>query len=195
VVVVVETIPIAAGVVTNTATALWGYGLVEESNEVAVEIGAAVACNLYPIAVRNTTLAGVTPGAAVADILNGGASGNQGWLTWAGSTSSGALATSLTQPGDSHTYINPDNPADHVLSIGDWVRGTPGVHNGSAVRRALDGLTGAPIVVPVWDQATGSGSGARYRVAGYAAVSITSYSLPGSSRISAIYQGMVDCMQ
>ena len=79
--------------------------------------------------------------------------------------------------------------------MGDWVRGVPGVNNSSAIRRALNDLIGVPIVVPVWNEATGAGSGARYRVAGYAEVAITSYSLPGSSRISAIYRGMVNCIQ
>ena len=65
----------------------------------------------------------------------------------------------------------------------------------SAIRRAMDDLVGVPIVVPVWNQTTGEGSGARYRVVGYAEVAITSYHLPGSSRISAIYRGMVNCAQ
>ena len=195
VVIVVETVPVATGTVVNTATALWGYGLTEESNEAVVEVGSTVTCELYPIALRDSSLAGVSPGSEVPNILNGGEPGNRGWLTWAGSTSATTLATSLTQPGDSHTYVNPNNPADHLLSVGDWVKGVPGVNNSSAVRRAMDDLVGVPIVVPVWDQTTGEGSGARYRVVGYAEVAITSYHLPGSSRISAIYRGMVNCAQ
>ncbi|MEZ4770332.1 MAG: hypothetical protein R2844_18130 [Caldilineales bacterium] len=194
VVVVVEAVPVATGTVSNTATALWGYGLTEESNEAVVEVGSAVTCELYPIALRDSTLAGVQPGDEVTNILNGGEPGNRGWLTWAGSTSSTALANSLTQPGDSHTYINPDNPSDHLLSVGDWVKGVPGVNNSSAVRRAMDNLVGVPIIVPVWDQTTGEGSGARYRVAGYAEVAITGFSLP-HGRVSAIFRGTVNCVQ
>ncbi|MCB0205667.1 MAG: hypothetical protein KDH89_12675, partial [Anaerolineae bacterium] len=182
------------GTVSNTATALWGYGLTEESNEAVVDVGSAVTCELYPIALRDTSLSGIEPGTEVVNILNGGEPGNRGWLTWAGSTSSTTLANSLQQPGDSNTYVNPDNPADHLLSVGDWVKGVPGVNNSSAVRRAMDDLVGVPIVVPVWDQTSGEGSGARYRVAGYAEVAITSFSLP-HGRVSAIYRGMVNCVQ
>ena len=180
---------------SNTASALWGYGLSEESNEAIVEVSSAVACNLYPIALRDSTLAGIPVGTEIVDILNGSGPGKSGWLTWAGSTSVATLARSLTQPGDSDTYVNPDNPADHLLSVGDWVRGVPGVNNSSAVRRALDGLRSVLIVVPVWNEATGQGSGVCYRVAGYAEVALTSYSLPGNGRISAIYRGMVNCVQ
>jgi hypothetical protein len=194
VVVVVEATPTVTGMVTNTATVLWGYGLAEESNVVTVDVSTAVVCNLYPIALRDSTLAGLAPGAMVADILNGSGPGNAGWLTWAGSASATTLATSLTPPGDSDTYLNPDDPDDRVLSLGDWVRGVPGINNSAAIRRALDALLGMPIVVPVWSEAADQGSGVRYRVAGYAEVAITSYSLP-ADRISAIYRGMVSCAQ
>ena len=59
------------------------------------------------------------------------------------------LVTSLTPPGDSYTYINPGSPADHVVSIGDWVQDRPGVANSGIVREALDSLKTVNIVIPI----------------------------------------------
>ncbi len=147
--------------------------------------------NLYPIALSAQTLAGVAPGSLLPDLFNGGQPGNFGWLTWAGSVSVPTLAASLTPPGDSFTYVNPDNSADHLISVGDWVRGKPGVSNSSNVRSALDVLKTTDINVPVWDQTDGNGSNARYRVTGFAKVRIISYQLPGQNRITARYLGPV----
>ncbi len=154
-----------------------------------------VACNLYPIALHEGTVAAVPPGTALTNILNGLGPGNFGWLTWAGSPSVTALAQSLTPPGDSNTFVNPDNPNDNVVSVGDWVKGVPGVNNSSAIRTALDSLIGVPISVPVWSEVQGQGSGVRYRVIGYAQVEISGYSLPGQNRVSAVYLGSVACAQ
>src|SRR3954451_22027427 len=153
------------------------------------------ACDLYPIALAATTLAGLAPGAMLNDIYNGTGAGNFGWLTWAGSTSERTLVTSLTAPGDVDTYVNPDDPTDHVLATGDWVEGKPGVSNSSSVRAALDGLEQIDVAVPVWDTATGSGNNIRYHVSGFALVRLVSYQLNQQNRISARYLGPLTCGQ
>jgi len=145
--------------------------------------------NLYPIALNAQTLAGMTPGSLLPDIFNGIQPGNFGWLTWAGSPNVPTLAASLTPPGDSFTYVNPANAADHVISVGDWVQGKPGVSNSSDVRKALDVLKTSDINVPIWDQTSGNGNNTRYRVAGFAKVRIISYQLAGQNRITARYLG------
>jgi len=151
------------------------------------------ACGLYPIALHAGSLAGVKVGDIMEDIFNGARRGHFGWLTWAGSPSVGTLFTSLTPPGDSYTYVNPSNPADHVVSIGDWVQGRPGVANSSAVRRALDALKSIEVVVPVWDVVAGNGNNVAYRVVNFARVRLTDYRLPGQDRISARFLGYVAC--
>lgn len=161
---------------------------------VTVQIDTAV-CDLYPIALHQSTVVGLPAGAALNDMLNGDGPGNFGWLSWAGSPSATALAASLTPPGNSATYVNPYDPDDHSVSVGDWVAGAPGVNNSAAIRAALDSLIGLPITVPVWDAVQGQGSNEQYRVAGYAQVSITGYSLPGRNRISAVYLGPASCTQ
>src|SRR5688572_6147025 len=86
-------------------------------------------CELFPLALSSHALADATIGSTLPDVFNGTQPGNFGWLTWAGSPSVPTLVQSLTAPGDSGTYINPANPQDHQVSIGDWVRGKPGVSN------------------------------------------------------------------
>lgn len=146
-------------------------------------------CTLYPIALHANTLAGVAPGQEVKDIFNGAQPGNFGWLSWNGDNGVPSLITSLTPPGNSSTYTNPNNPSDHSISSGDWVRGRPGVANASGVRAALDQLKSQDITVPLWDLTTGNGSNARYRVVGFARVRLLDYRLPSQNRISARYVG------
>ena len=86
----------------------------------------ALSCNLSPIAVKSSVLNGVSLEQLITDLTTGTPSGHEGWLTWAGGVSEGTLATSLTPPGDSDRYVNPDDRTDHVLSIGDWVSARPG---------------------------------------------------------------------
>ncbi len=150
-------------------------------------------CPLYPIAMAKTTLLGVAPNTVIPNIMNGQQAGNFGWLTWNGAQSVGALVTSLTPPGNSSVYVNPDNPTDTAISLGDWVKAKTGVSNSSQVRNALDALIGQEILVPVWDQTRGNGANGAYRVCGFAAVKLISYSLPGNSKITARFMGFRTC--
>ena len=150
-------------------------------------------CPLYPIALSSQSLANATTGTVITNIYNGAQPGNFGWLSWTGDPDEPTLITSLTAPGDSYTYNNPDNSADHQLIVGDWVSGKPGVSNGKHVRAALDILKGVTIIVPVWDQARGQGDNTAYHVVGFAYVQIISYDLPSQNRITAQFLGFVNC--
>ncbi len=152
-------------------------------------------CALYPIALHVNSLTGVVAGDVIPDIYNGVQPGNFGWLSWTGDPSAGALTTSLTPPGDSHTYFNPNNPEDHVVSVGDWVQGKPGVSNSGQVRQALEVLKTVELVLPVWDSVEGSGNNGLYRVVAFARVQVTDYHLPGQNRISARFLGLVTCIE
>lgn len=146
-------------------------------------------CELYPIALNTTSLNGIAVGTSIVDIYNGVQPGNFGWLTWAGAPNTPTLITSLTPPGDSYTYVNPNDAADTMVSVGDWVQGSPGVANASGVRNALNTLKTMDITVPVWDQATGTGNNALYHVTDFATVRITDYKLPNQNRITATFLG------
>ena len=150
-------------------------------------------CDLYPIALHEKSLAGLPVGAVIRDIYNGVQPGNFGWLTWAGSPNVPTLASSLTPPGDSRTYVNPNDRNDRVVSVGDWVQGKPGVSNSRQVRDALDSLEEIDITVPVWDRAHGQGNNSLYRVVAFARVRLISYHLPRQNRITAQFLGFVDC--
>ena len=151
--------------------------------------GVEETCDLYPIALHTSTLDGKATGTALGNIFNGAGTGNFGWLTWFGSPNVPTLATSLTPPGDSDTYVNPNDSSDTNVTVGDWVQGSPGVSNASSVRAALDTLKTIDITVPVWDQSTGTGNNLNYRVAAFANVRITDYRLPSQNRISATFLG------
>ncbi len=157
--------------------------------------------DLYPIALHEDSLAGVAPGQVIPDIYNGVQPGNFGWLTWTGDPSVPALAASLTPPGDSDTYVNPDDPSDGEVSVGDWVQGSPGVSNAREIRDLLDALImdpndpeGDPVVitVPVWNDTRSSGNNSDYLVAAFARVEITEYWLPRDNMISARFLGLVE---
>lgn len=144
---------------------------------------------LYPIGLNAGVLVGVQPGDVLQNIFNGGGSGHFGWLNWTGQDDDGVLEASLTPPGTSDQYNNLNDPSDATVSVGDWVRGLPGIGNSSGVRNALDDLVGVEIVVPIWSEFTGNGDNARYLVSGFARVRILNYNLPGRNRITAEYLG------
>jgi Bacterial cadherin-like domain/Bacterial Ig-like domain (group 2) len=89
--------------------------------------------------------------------------------------------------------VNPSDPHDHIVSVGDWVRGSPGVNNSSSVRDALRRLQSMTITVPVWDESKGQGNNTQYHIAGFANVHITDFRLSGQNRISAIFKGLASC--
>jgi len=157
-------------------------------------VAPSAGCPLYPIALHASSLAGLVPGATIPDALNGEQPGNFGWLTWSGNVSGQALIASLTPPGDSRNYVNPNNLFDRIPSVGDWVHGRPGVNNSPAIRQALDALKERDIDVPVWDAVRGQGAGTQYRIARFAKIRLLDYRLPGQQRISARLIAVDDCL-
>ena len=146
-------------------------------------------CSLYPIALSAQTLSNAVPGTILTNIWNGTEPGNFGWLSWTGDPDEPTLINSLTQPGDSFAYTNPDDQTDHQLSFGKWVSGKPGVSNGKHVRASLDALEGFTITVPVWDVARGQGDNTAYHIIGFAQVIIVNYHLPSRNQITAEFVG------
>src|SRR3954469_4071165 len=70
-------------------------------------------CDFYPIALSAQQVSNASPGTGLNNIANGVQAGNFGWLSWGGSPSETALVASLTVPGNSSSYVNPDVPNDH----------------------------------------------------------------------------------
>ena len=53
----------------------------------ALRLATTPSCEVYPIALQTSTLAGVPLGGTLGDIYNGTQAGNFGWLSWTGSPS------------------------------------------------------------------------------------------------------------
>ncbi|RLA20812.1 MAG: hypothetical protein DRQ56_02265, partial [Gammaproteobacteria bacterium] len=150
-------------------------------------------CELMPIAVEQTVLQPLAPGDTVSELSIRQGDGHFGWLTWVGSPSSPVLAASLILPGDSDTYISPDDAADNILNPGDWVQGSPGVTGSNAVKAALNALLNVPIDVPVWDLDRSSGNNFDYHVVTFATIALTEYRLDGQGWLSFTYLGEKNC--
>jgi hypothetical protein len=188
--------PGGAGPVTVGLAGVDEAGNVTLGNTTVSLGDSATGFDVYPIALHVSSLAGVAPGSVIADIYNGSGQGNFGWLTWNGDNGVPALVTSLTPPGNSDTFVNPHNPADHELSAGDWVEGRPGVANANDIRAVLDALRTTDnfnIIVPVWDTAEASGAEANYHIVNFAIVHLTDYTLPSEDRISVRFVGYASC--
>ena len=171
---------------------LWILAVVHGCLSPALQVPAQE-CALYPIALSTQSLSNLTAGETLSNIFNGTQPGDFGWLTWAGSPNETTLVNSLTVPGDSANYVNPDRATGHQISAGDWVPGKPGVSNSKNVGAALTALTALDIIVPVWDQTRGQGEHVAYHVAAFARVRLVSYLLPGQNRISARFLGYAAC--
>ena len=147
-------------------------------------------CDLYPIALSLSSVSNISTDTVLSNLRHGRNAGDFAWLSWSGSRSREALTRSLGKPGNSHTYVNPKDKTDKEVNARDWVKSTDS-NNGKSVRKALDGLKGEEIVVPLWYQADKKGK--EYRIAGFAKVELLSYDLAKSDRISVRYKGPADC--
>ena len=122
------------------------------------------------------------------------APGGFGWLSWTGSNSAGALATSICTPNNpTFTLDDPfDDPGSYGGTIGTnpatgetWYPIDPGKSNASSVRACLDGWVNshATVLVPIYDLVTGNGNNAAYHITGIAAFRLESRSQPAIDNI------------
>jgi hypothetical protein len=170
-----------------------GHGETDTATVTVVVAPEASSCDLYPIALHVDTLEGAAVGDIIENILNGKSAGNFGWLTWSGDNGMPMLIESLGPPGNSHTYINPHDSADHIVTPGDWVHGKPGVSNTQAMRQAMDTLKSLDIVVPVWDTKDGGGANVKYHIVSFAVVRVVDYQLAQLDQITVQFLGYATC--
>lgn len=130
----------------------------------------------YPLAIHRQALPD-DPNAPFNLFAIGPGAGNIGWLSWLGDPSTGALSDALSEPVSQY-YTNPEDPSgtDHVLSLGSWIRTTPGHHQ--AAQDTLARLVGQTIPVVVWDDSRGQGHGTLVQASGFARVRIDEASIP-----------------
>lgn len=144
---------------------------------IATKLTTAPAGNLLPIAFNGDPDEAYQPG-QVYDLTDGkDLPGGFGWLSWDGSNSAGALATSLCVPNNPEFYLPRVFPAD------------PGKTNSSDVRACLDGWIASKktVLIPMYDIATGTGNNATYRIIGVAAFVLTARDQPAVDNIRGFF--------
>jgi Flp pilus assembly protein TadG len=75
-------------------------------------------------------------------------------------------------------WLNSTN-CQTTSTAGGWVNADPGV-SASSCADQLAALVGTLLYLPVFDQATGTGSGGQYHIKGFAAFYLSGYVLPGA---------------
>jgi len=150
-------------------------------------------CPIYPISLPASALSGIPIGQHFDKLPRGSGSGNYQWLTWTGPVDSNTLAQGLNPPGNSETYVDPDEPGDHQLDIADWAQGASGSMNADNVKTRLNALLGRDITVPAYDQIRQTGSRFDYRTQRFVVVRLTDYSLTGNGWLSFDYRGEMRC--
>ncbi len=150
-------------------------------------------CPIYPIALPKSRIDGLAVGAVIDQLARGTGAGNFSWLSWTGATDAPTMAASLMPPGDSDTYVDPDDATDHLLNIGDWAQGSTGSMNSAAIRAAMDVLKTQDIILPVWDDTRGQGSRFDYHVQRFVTVRLRDYQLTGQGWLSFEFKGEATC--
>lgn len=80
-------------------------------------------------------------------------------------------------------------------AIGGWVDSDPGRGVPSGCRDELLNWMGQTVLLPIFDETIGSGSGGQYLIVGYAAFTLSGYSFPGERYPSRFCGGNVDCIR
>lgn len=144
-----------------------------QATAIAEHPATAPAGQLLPIAFKDDPNGPYQPG-QVYDLTDGkDLPGGFGYLSWDGSNSAGALATSLCTGNNPPFYLPHVFPAD------------PGKTNADDVRACLDGwiASGQTVLIPMYDVATGTGNNATYRIIGIAAFVLTARDQPAVDNI------------
>jgi hypothetical protein len=154
--------------------------------------------------VPDSPLLNANPG-YVYRLWNGFGSGNFGWLRWNEGQlgNNNNLVSSMTWPGNSRDYadhngepqgqpvpgsgynypvwgyIEPGDPTDQQMHLGDWVAVNAGVANSSALRDVLNEhiALGRVLRLPIWNESANPGSNGRYHISHFALFRVQGYNL------------------
>ena len=137
-------------------------------------------------------------------VQNGFGSGNFGWLVWNEgiSTNVSTLANSLTWPGDStdytehgdggspvagsgypyvvRGYIEPNDPTDQAIHIGDWIAAKAETVNSTGVQSVLNEHIdlGRTLRLPIWDNSDAGGEvNGRYQTSHFGIFRLIGYNI------------------
>jgi Flp pilus assembly protein TadG len=106
-------------------------------------------------------------------------------------TSTGCPGTGGNQVPGGFAFVEPDAGTCHAThSISLQLKSSTGVSlPGGCSKADFDGWLGRTVLLPLFDEATGTGSNARYRVYGYAAFKLTGYAFNGTNRSAKVVCG------
>ncbi|WP_196158931.1 putative Ig domain-containing protein [Reinekea sp. G2M2-21] len=150
-------------------------------------------CSLYPITLEDTTFEGASIGEQFPALSLGTGPGNYNWLSWNGTNNAPSQEARLIPPGNSNTYVNPNDGLDNQINVGDWVQGTPGVKNSNGIRTQMDALINQHIIIPLYSSYEGSGTNLNYQVSKFAVVKLLDYKLNGKGYVSLEYVRHTRC--
>lgn len=150
-------------------------------------------CNLYPLAIPPSALAGRSVGDQITDVPHGADADRFTWLTWTSDPHEYTLARSLIPPGDSYLYTEPGEPSDRIVDAGDWVERVPGALNTSTVRSKLGEHVGQLMLVPVRGASRARGTKFDDQIAQFAVIRLTAFNLAEPARVSFQFLGYHDC--
>ncbi len=150
-------------------------------------------CSLYPITLEDTTFEDASNGEQFPALSLGTGPGNYNWLSWSGTNNAPSQEARLIPPGNSSTYVNPNDGLDNQINVGDWVQGTPGVKNSNGIRTQMDALINQHIIIPLYSSYEGSGTNLNYQVSKFAVVKLLDYKLNGKGYVSLEYVRHTRC--
>jgi RHS repeat-associated protein len=179
----------AAVLITGAVLALNGAF---DSGEVSAS-SADTTCDLYPLGVPASALAGRAVGDQITDLPHGGDSDRFTWLTWTSDPHEYTLARSLIPPGDSYLYTEPGEPSDRIVDAGDWVERVPDALDTAAVRSKLSEHVGSLMLVPVRGASRTRDTLFDDQVGQFAVIRLTAFDLAVPARVSFQFLGYRDC--
>ena len=188
--------PIVAGGFAFVAVLIAGMVMALNGGPTDDEVSASnvpTTCDLYPLAIPASALAGRAVGDQITDVPHGDASNQFTWLTWTSDPHEYTLARSLIPPGDSYLFTEPDDPSDHVVDAGDWVERVPDALDTAAVRSKLSEHVGGLMLVPVRGASRARGAQHDDQVDRFAVIRLTAYELTAPARVSFEFFGYRDC--
>jgi hypothetical protein len=139
--------------------------------------------NLFPVIVSTGTFTETTGPLfehvyTIWDKNNPTAPGNWGWLYWEDSTGTNRCPDGCPQ-GPQVSVLGPniiDNSRSGGWSVGDWVHGDVGVNMNPILDEIAPYIQGNPwpeVIIPLYDQQSGTGNNLVYRISGFAAFQLT----------------------
>ena len=156
-------------------------------------VGAGDFCPLYPDRPSVPAARRAAPGTQFPQMPRGAGPGPVLLADLGGEPQRSHAGHEPTPPGNSYTYVNPDDDTDWLLSAGDWVKGASGndeqLGGAGAARRAPRPGDRRPRLVGN----PGQGNNFQYKAQDFVRVRLLAYQLTGQGWLSFEFLGFASC--